>query len=531
MSRTLLANAVIIDGTGGSRFRGSVLVEGDTIQMVSSDRSELPVHDTLIDLEGLVLTPGFIDVHSHADNAPFLTEDDTSKILQGVTTEIVGNCGFSLAPRFPANGDVLEKYSQRIFPPLVWNWNTFREFLAATDVAGYVTNYAPLVGHHSLRIAAMAMDNRAPNGEELKGMLRFLDEALDAGVLGMSTGLIYPPGVFAERQEITTLVRNLPNDAVYTTHMRGEGAQLFKSLEEALKVGEDTGRRVQISHLKAAGRFNWGRMDEALEVIEIARSRGVAVAQDIYPYTAGSTMLTACLPPWFQEGGNDRVMQRLRDSNALKDLREDLAENSGDWENMAMGAGWNGIVVSSTGSHNFESESLAEIAERLDISPCDALVTVLLAEELRASMIVHQMSEEDVITALRNPQTMIGSDGLPPGTGGKPHPRMYGTFPRILGRFSRDLGVINLEEAIRKMTSLPSTTFGLESRGFIESGKKADLVAFNADKVQDVASFNDPMRTPLGLPWVMVNGSIAVQNGEYQGSRLGRRLTRGRSAV
>ena len=370
------------------------------------------------------------------------------------------------------------------------------------------------------------MENRAPRAEEIKLMLRFMDEALDAGVFGMSTGLIYPPGVFAQHEEISALVRNLPDNAIYTTHMRGEGVQLFQSIAEALRVGEETGRRVQISHLKAAGRPNWGRMNEALEKIEAARSRGVIVTQDIYPYTAGSTMLTACLPPWFQEGGNDRVIERLKDQKALKDLSEEIEQSTGDWENMIVGAGWNGIVVSSTGSHNYESESLEAIGKRLGIAPLDALVKVLLAEELRASMIVHQMSEEDVVTALQNPYTMIGSDGLPPGTGGRPHPRTYGTFPRILARYSRELGVFGLEEAVRRMTSLPASTFGLTDRGVIAVGKQADLVCFDPEKIQDLATFDDPVQTPQGIPWVMVNGSVTVQDGIFQGSKFGQRLTR-----
>ena len=331
MTRTLLTNAIIIDGSGGKKFKGSILVTDAKIDKVIREGEGLPSHDVLTDLRGLVLAPGFIDVHSHADNAPFLSDADTSKILQGVTTEVIGNCGFSLAPRSSGSAEVFEKYSLRIFPELDWRWETFGEFLSAADSAGYVTNIAPLIGHHSLRIAVMAMENRAPRAEEIKLMLRFMDEALDAGVFGMSTGLIYPPGVFAQHEEISALVRNLPDNAIYTTHMRGEGVQLFQSIAEALRVGEETGRRVQISHLKAAGRPNWGRMNEALEKIEAARSRGVIVTQDIYPYTAGSTMLTACLPPWFQEGGNDRVIERLKDKKALKDLSEEIEQSTGEW--------------------------------------------------------------------------------------------------------------------------------------------------------------------------------------------------------
>ncbi len=320
---------------------------------------------------------------------------------------------------------------------------------------------------------------------------------------------------------------SLPDDAVYTTHMRGEGAQVFTSIAEAIGVGERTGKRLQISHLKTAGRFNWGNMPQALDLIRQARDRGVDVRQDIYPYTAGSTMLTACLPPWFQEGGNSDVLRRLDDPACIERLGRELAEVSLEWENMVFGAGWDGIVVSSTADHQFEGKSLSEIAEGLDVEPLEALRRVLLEEELQATMTVHQMSEVDVITALEDEFTMIGSDGLPPGTGGKPHPRMFGTFPRVLGRFSRDLGVISLADAVRRMTSLPADTFALRDRGVIKPGMKADLVAINAQEICDTATYSDPVQYPTGVPWVMINGEIAVTASQFVGGRLGRRLKRG----
>ena len=267
-------------------------------------------------------------------------------------------------------------------------------------------------------------------------------------------------------------------------------------------------------------------MQEALDLIEQARERGVDVRHDIYPYTAGSTMLTACLPPWFQEGGNAGVLRRLNDPEALRALSEDINVISLQWENMVMGAGWEGIVVSSTRSHHFESLSLAQIAEELDIPPLAALVRVLVDEELHATMTVHQMSEEDIITALRHPLTMIGSDGLPPGTGGKPHPRTYGTFPRVLARYSRELGVLTAEEAVRRMTSLPASTFRISGRGVIAPAMKADLVAFELGVVEDTATFADPVRSPAGIPWVMINGEVVVTGGRYLGKRRGVRLSR-----
>jgi N-acyl-D-aspartate/D-glutamate deacylase len=384
-----------------------------------------------------------------------------------------------------------------------------------------------MVGHHTVRIAAMGMKDEPVTDFAREHMRASIAEAFGNGAVGFSTGLIYPPGVFSTTQELADLVKTLPADAVYATHMRGEGAQVFASITEALSVAERTGRRLQISHLKIAGKYNWGRMDEALELINNARARGVDVRQDIYPYTAGSTMLTACLPPWFQDGGNPAVLRRLDDGASVDRLRKDLERISMDWENMAIGAGWEGIVVSSTADHQFEGRSIADIAEQEGLDPVQALLHVLREEQLQATMTVHQMSEDDVITALEDPFTMIGSDGLPPGTGGRPHPRMYGTFPRIIARFSRDLGVLSAAEAIRRMTSLPADTFGLSDRGVIAQGKKADLVAFVPADVRDTATFEDPVRSPEGMPWVMVNGQVVVEGAQYVGGRHGRRVKRG----
>jgi len=523
-ARILFRGGLLVDGTGAPGRPADVLVE-DAVVAAVEPPGRLPEDGAQVrELGGAVLAPGFIDVHSHADNAPLLAEDDVSKITQGVTTEVVGNCGFSLAPVADAHRDDLRGLMSRIFPPLDTPWRTLDEFFAVTDAAGYVTNYAQLVGHHSLRVAAMGMADGPPDADALTTMRDLARQAFAAGAFGLSTGLIYPPGLFAQEDEIAALAEALPAGRPYVTHMRGEGRMLLDSIAEALRIGAAAGRPVQISHLKAAGRAVWGRMGEALQLIDDARARGVDVTHDVYPYLAGSTMLTAALPPWFQEGGHPSVLRRLTEPASLDRLRRDIETDDGSWENHVAACGWSGIVVASSRSHRYDGRSLQQIADEGGTEPFQALVDVLRDEELEASMIVFSMRDEDLIEALAHPLTMIGSDGLPPGGGGKPHPRMWGTFPRVLSHYVRERGILTLEDAVRKMTSLPAARFGLQGRGEVRPGAVADLVVFDRETVHDPADYDDPVRPAEGIDQVWIGGRPAVDGGRYCGLRGGSRL-------
>lgn len=523
-NEVIVREAQLVDGTGSASRRVDVVIRDGVIASIEQAGQARSAGGEVVDAAGRTVTPGFIDVHSHADNAPFLDLDDTSKLLQGVTTEVVGNCGFSLAPHLAQTESVMEDYALRIFPPVPWSWRTFGELLTATDARGYVTNYVPLAGHHALRIAAMGMAARPPDARERALMAELLDEALAAGAFGLSSGLIYPPGLFSATDELVELARRLPAGRPYVTHMRGEASQLLISIQEAIAIGAQAGCQVQVSHLKSSGRSNWGAMGSALKLLDEARARGQVVRHDVYPYTAGSTMLTATLPPWFQEGGNASVLRRLANHDSLERLRADLATDSQSWENFVYGAGWGGVVIASSATHRHDGKSLADVAAETGREPFEALVAILRAEELKVSMIVHSMHEDDLELAMAHPQTMIGSDGLPPGVGGKPHPRTYGTFPRILGRYVRERRLVGFEEAVRKMTALPAATFGLADRGIVTPGRAADLVALDPAEVVDVADYADSTRPPRGIAWVMLNGRIAVRDGQYLQQRSGRRL-------
>lgn len=518
-----LVGGTVIDGTGAPEQPATVLVEGSRIVDVLPPSSSLSTDVYAEDCTGQVVAPGFIDAHSHADNAPFLSDDDTSKIEQGVTTEVTGNCGFSLAPIEPIQRDDAQTLLSRIFPPLSLNWADMRELFEAGEAKGFITHNAPLVGHNSLRVAAMGAAGRQADYDEIKRMVRLLESALDAGAFGLSSGLIYPPGLFADPSELHSLVAVLCSDNVYTTHMRNESTRVFESIAESLDVVN--GRcRLHVSHVKIADRRKWNRMPELMTALDEARDRGWKVSQDVYPYAAGSTMLTAALPPWFHDGGSNAVLARLESDEARMRAQLDMEQDL-SFENVVAGAGWKNIVVSSTASHRYEGSSIQQIGEHLDVSPFDALVRILREERLQATMVLHYLNENDVRTALAHSFTAIGSDGLPPGTGGRPHPRTFGTFPRVLGHYVRDEKMLSLPEAVRRMTSLPADIFGIRSRGRIRRGAVADLVTFDPETIIDRATYEHPNERPTGIDRVYQEGVRVVSQGVWLGRRRGRRLT------
>ncbi|MBC5801549.1 MAG: amidohydrolase family protein [Candidatus Eremiobacteraeota bacterium] len=472
----------------------------------------------------MTVTPGFIDVHSHADFGPFLHDDDTTKVLQGVTTEVVGNCGISLAPTTSERRTLLASAFEPRLSELEPSDGSFAQYLAAMDERGYVTNFAPLVGHNTLRIAALGMEAREPTDDELAQMGKMLEEALDAGAFGLSTGLIYPPGTFSVTSEIVALAERLRPNTLYTSHLRSEADALLEAVAEALHVGESTGTRVQISHHKAAGRSNWGKTRESLALIAAARARGVDVHQDVYPYLAGSTSLRAALPPEFHAGGAEATLARLRDDTALSKLAARIADGAPGFENLVKQAGYDGILIATTASGRFEGMTLSEVGHELAVDPFHALVHVLVQERLEATMTIFLMNEGDVERVITDAHTAIGSDGAYAGSGGKPHPRLFGTFPRVLARYVRERRTLSLGAAIHKMTALAAHIFRLPDRGTLAAGQIADIVAFDADTISDDLDYRDPVRAPKGIAWVMQGGRTVVQGHSYIGARNGERL-------
>ena len=509
----------IVDGTGKASYTGDIAVSDGKILEVGVIHGGA---ERRIDARGLVVAPGFIDSHSHSDLMLIAEPEAKQKIMQGVTTEIVGQDGLGEAPIKEKDIENWRSYLSGLNgdPEIDWSWRNLGEYLDTIEAARPATNVASLVGHGNLRLSAMGMDDRPPTDSELEEMKALLRDSLRQGAYGLSTGMIYPPCVYAATEELTELCRVVSEvNGIFVIHMRNEGDALLESIEEVTTIGANSGVKLHISHFKAAGKRNWGRSKHGLEAIEKARETGLSITVDQYPYTAGSTFLSARLPSWMHEGGVDAMLGRLRDS-ATRDRA--LAEMTEDGSFLI----WGDTIVTSVktdGNKHLEGKSLAEIARMRGIDIVEALFQLVLEESNAVGMVSFSMSEEDVRTIMRSPIQMFCTDGI---VLGKPHPRAYGSFPRVLGRYVRE-GVLSLEEAVRKMTSLPAERFDLQGRGFLKSGAHADITIFNPETIIDTGTYEDPIRFPEGIKYVIVNGRVTVDKGAHTGERAGMVLRSG----
>jgi N-acyl-D-amino-acid deacylase len=473
------------------------------------------------------VAPGFVDVHAHDDfNLP-VNPQAAGKILQGVTSEVVGNCGFSPAPILPGREAEQRAVFAGFDSGLSWNWHTFAEFLAALPPTGL--NVVPLVGHVTVRSAVMGMEDRDPRGNELERMQALVAEAMEAGALGFSTGLIYPPCSFAKTGEIVELMKVAARyGGSYHTHMRDEGAGILDSIRESVEIARQAGAPLLISHLKVANQINWGRADEVLALLDAVRREGLTVHADQYPYTAASTILKILLPRWALEGGSAATVRRLRDPAARAKIRDAVLATMGAGS-MRIATWDDAIVAESPSQHDCAGQTLAEIGRRTDRQPVEALFDLLIADAGRTLAIFNSMSEDDVRKIMRHPAVAVGSDGIYLGAPGKPetgrpHPRYFGTFPRVVGHYARDERVIALPEAVRKMTGLAADILRWQDRGRLKSGFAADVVVFDPARVLDRATFDNPHQSPAGIGTVLVNGTAVVRGGQLTGERPGKVL-------
>ena len=527
----LFENARIVDGTGAPWFRGAVGVTDDVISHVIRGTDHGLDADERLDLDDAVVSPGFVDTHSHSDLELFSDPTLSPKLRQGITTEILGQDGFSMAPMYREGG--AEEWAKQLGAlagrsDREWTWGSTTDYLDAVEADGVAINLAMLVGHGTVRFNVMGMADRAPDDGELAEMRELVVESLEEGAVGFSTGLIYTPCVYAGTEEVQALAAELaPYGRPFVAHVRSEGRWLWDALDEFVDIGVEEGIPLHLSHFKVGGRMQQGKTDRALGLVETARERGVDLTAEQYPYTAGSTMLSAILPPWVHADGPEGTLEHLRDETDRERIREEITgwEIEG-WENIGALTGWDGVVIANVPSEEneaYEGMSVAEIAAERGTGPIDAACDLLVEEELGVSMILHQLAETDVRAILSSERVCVGSDGL---FGGKPHPRVYGTFPRILGKYVREENLLSLEEAIRKMTSLPARAMGLGSKGVLREGMDADLVVLRPEVVESRATFEDPRRHPMGIDHVVVNGEFAVRDGETTGDLPGRAVTK-----
>jgi N-acyl-D-aspartate/D-glutamate deacylase len=526
MRADALIGGTLADGTGAPARRADLLFRDGHIVAVG-DIGPLSSDTRIHDVSKLWVAPGWIDVHSHGDDSPLFDRADESKVLQGITSEVVGNCGFSLAPVTTDHRPTLNEHLERIFSPVSWDGSTFADLLRVTDERGYVTNYAPLVGHGTLRVAVAGLRPGPLREPELRSMVQLARDAMAAGAVGMSSGLIYPPGVFADTDElvaVATAVREA--GGIYASHIRAEGRGRMAAIREAIEIGRRSGARVQISHHKAKGPEQWGTIDDSVNAAAAARADGVEIGFDAYPYDASSTTLAACLPPGLFALDDASLLSELARPATVDRLRQELARSG--WDNHVHDSGgYQGILISSTADGRFAGQTLAQLGEQRGTDGAEALVHVLLEERLRAGMVAFAMTEADVQSVLRASNTAIGSDSAAAGAGYLGHPRARGTFARVLGRYSRDLGLYRLEEAIYRMTGLPADWFRLQGVGRLQPGYAADVVVFDPETIADRATYTRPDVYPEGVHEVFVSGRHVVQAGTFTGTRAGRRLRLG----
>ncbi len=522
----------VLDGTGSPWFSRDIGISNGKIKSLGRIPAE---GSKVIDAKGLIVAPGFIDLHNHADHGILAFPDATNYLMQGVTTSVAGNCGLSMAPLNPVYVELLKSYLSPFLRKgfdYGWDWQSANDFYQKVEAKGTAMNIAPLVGQGTIRLAVMGFASGKPTTEEMREMKKLLIQALDDGAFGMSSGLIYPPGSYSSTEELIELASVLSNyGAIYTTHMRNEGDKLIESLDEAIRIASENNIPLEISHHKVAGMTNFGKVHGALKIMAEARQRGIEVNCDVYPYTAGSTTITSALPNWVLEGGISQMLERLTDGETRKAIESEISEDRMSNTNRIKSSDWKGIFVADCPQHpKYEGKSLEHIFREKGsfASPYQAFFDWLLETEANATIVLFSMCEEDMRTVLVNPLSSIISDGwvTSPDAGGKPHPRAYGTFPRVLGKYVREEKLLTLEQAVMKMTSLPAEKIGLKDRGIIREGFQADLTIFDADAIIDKATFAEPHQYAEGIKHVLINGQLVVDKGKPTGLRPGRILKR-----
>lgn len=524
---TIILNARIIDGTGAPWYRSSLGIKGDKIAKIGPfSEDDISLSLNVLDANDTYLAPGFIDSHTHDDSAIFSAPEQGSKTRQGVTTIVTGNCGFSTYPN--GDNDEIRSHLRTLLGNVpsehfFGNFTSFKNHLTENKVG---LNIASLVGHGPLRISVMGYEQREATPKEIDMMVQLLEDQLQQGAIGMSLGLVYPPSAYAGIEELVTLAKVVAKyDRLLSAHVRGYEGNLLTSIAEFLEILKESKARGLLSHLQAAGRPYWEiLMPIAIEMIESARSeQGIDIAVDMYPYLAGSSTILQLLPPSAMAGGLNELLRKLEDPEYREELRE-LTEGGREpgWESKIALIGWENVVISSVVDESlkpFEGMNMTAAAEISNMTEFDFLLFVVVTDEGTTNIIMFQQSEVDLNKVMRSRLHMIGSDSIP-RDGGKPHPRMYGSFPRVIGRMAKQDGLLFLEEAVRKATSLPAQRFGILDRGILRPQMTADIVLFSSEFL-DSATFEEPTLPPVGLVSLWINGSQTIKDGQLLGALPG----------
>jgi N-acyl-D-amino-acid deacylase len=522
----LIRNGVIYDGSGGEAYRGEVAISGDKVVAVGRSLPGTAKH--VVDAKGLAVAPGFINMLSWATESLLVDGLGQSDLRQGITLEVMGE-GWSMGP-LNAQMKKLAVERQGDFKYAI-EWTTLGDYLGLLEKRGTAMNVASFVGATTVRQHELGEADVDPTPEQLIRMRALVRQAMEEGALGVGSSLIYPPAIFAETDELVALTTEAAKcGGSYISHMRSEGDRLLESIDELIEISRRSGAPAEIYHLKQAGRANWGKLDAAIAKIEAARASGLKISADMYNYTAGATGLAASMPPWVQDGGNEAMLERLKDPATVERIKKEMLQPGSNWENLYLHAGPEGVLLASLTEPSLKSligKTVAEVAKQRGVTAEQAVIDLVLADQGRSGAIYFLMSEDNVRKQTALPWVSFGSDGEASAPEGiflksSTHPRAYGNFARFLGKYVRDENVVPLAEGVRRLTSLPASNLGLRDRGLLRPGMAADVVLFDPATIGDHSTFEKPMQFATGVRDVFVNGVQVLKDGTPTGAKPGR---------
>ncbi|MDL2248332.1 D-aminoacylase [Tyzzerella sp. OttesenSCG-928-J15] len=529
MSAILIKGGTVVDGTGAERYKADVLVENGKIAQIKLDIQG--ANAKVINAEGLIVSPGFIDTHSHSDLDVLLHPQLLPKVMQGITTELLGQDGVSMAP-LPIK--YIEPWRKNIAgldgdsDEIDWTFETTDNYLKMIEKATPGLNEMYLVPHGNIRMEAMGLDNRQPTDDEIEKMREITRREMEAGAMGLSTGLIYIPCAYSESKEIVEMCKVVAEyDGIFVIHQRSEADTILDSMQEVIEIGRKSGVKVHWSHFKVCGKKNWDKIDAVLDLLDQAKAEGITVSFDQYPYVAGSTMMGAILPPWVHDGGTDKAVERLKSAELRKKMVHDIENGIHGWDNFVDFAGFENIYVTSVKNEKNQYSvglSITELAKKRGVDPYTAAFDLLMEEENAVGMVDFYGTEEHVKQFMLRPEMNVCTDGLL--NPGKPHSRLYGSFPRVLGKYVREDKIMSLEEAVYKMTGKPAAVLSLKERGMIKENYMADITIFDEAEIVDKGTFTEPIQYPQGIEYVLVGGEIAVDHGRHTGILNGKVIRR-----